>query len=109
VREVDAAEETVPVAVVGLALVEVVGDARSLRRDQTAVLDALTLEPFDAQALAGALAGLRARLNATQEASHRSLVEVAATLTAAERRQLADAMRRPPWRRDGRREEPRPH
>jgi len=88
---------------------EVIGDARSLRGEQKAVLVALAQEPFDAQALANALAELRSSLTATQEASHRSLVEIAATLTAAERRQLADAMRRPPWRHDGMHEGPRPH
>lgn len=93
---------------------DVMRTARGLRREHEAVYDALVAEPYDPAALEAALAGLRTTLNATQEIAHRSLVEVAGTLTVEERRQLAEAMRKPPWRREGRHGPPtgampRPH
>ena len=87
---------------------DVMREARGLRSEHEAVYSALAAEPYDAAALSAALAALRATLNTTQEVAHRSLVEVAGTLTAAERRQLADAMRKPPWRQERRHHRPPP-
>jgi len=74
---------------------DVMGNLRTLRTQQQAVLDALKADPYDKDKLATALAALRATLASMQESSHRSLVDVAATLTPDERKHLADAMRRP--------------
>jgi uncharacterized membrane protein len=81
---------------------DVMREARGLRREHEAVYEALVAEPYDPAALEAALAGLRTTLNATQEIAHRSFVEVAGKLNLEERRQLAEAMRKPPWRREGR-------
>jgi uncharacterized membrane protein len=74
-------------------------EARGLRGEHAAMYAALTAEPFDAAALASALASLRLRLDATQEAAHRSFVALATRLTPEERRELAAAMRKPLWQR----------
>jgi len=76
-------------------LKDVMSNLRTLRTEQQAVLDALKADPYDKDKLASALAALRGTLTTMQESSHRSLVEVAATLTPDERKRLADAMRRP--------------
>jgi uncharacterized membrane protein len=77
---------------------ETMKGARTLRREHSAVFDALTADPFEPAALEAALAELRETLNATQETAHRALVELAGSLSLEERRQLAEAMRKPPWR-----------
>jgi uncharacterized membrane protein len=78
----------------------VMRDARTLRARHRAVFDALAAEPYDPDTLVRALADLRATLNSTQESAHRSLAELAESLSPEERRALAEAMRHPPWRRD---------
>jgi uncharacterized membrane protein len=76
---------------------------RQMRRNQTAVLDALTREPFDRQALAASLDTLLDNLTAAQRESHKTFVALASELTATERGQLAREMRRTsPMRRHGR-------
>jgi uncharacterized membrane protein len=75
---------------------EVMPMLRRMRGDQHAVIDALTAEPFAPEALANALAELRANLTAVQVASHRSFVDMATALTPTERTELAAAMRRAP-------------
>jgi uncharacterized membrane protein len=60
-----------------------------LREKRHAVEDALRAEPFDAAALGAALAGLRQSTNAAQERMHAALVDLAKTLPAEERRELA--------------------
>jgi uncharacterized membrane protein len=75
---------------------------RKMRRNQAAVIDALTREPFDADALAESLTTLLDNLTAMQLASHKAFVALASQLTAAERLKLAQAMRRgPPMHRHG--------
>jgi uncharacterized membrane protein len=69
---------------------------RTVRRDQHAVIEALTAEPFVPEALERSLGGLRAHLTAVQVASHESFVAMASLLTVAERKALAEAMRHPP-------------
>jgi uncharacterized membrane protein len=62
-----------------------------LRERRRAVEDALRAEPFDAAALTTALAALRASTNAAQERMHATMVDLAKTLSAEERRGLARA------------------
>lgn len=69
---------------------------RKLRHDQHEVFEALTAEPFDANALSQALADLRTNLTMAQVASHQSFVAMAKSLTPDERRALVSALRRPP-------------
>ena len=68
---------------------------RSMRSDHRAVHEALAGEPFDPNALAATLETLRHHLGSTQATAHATLVELATALSAEERAQLADAMRRP--------------
>jgi uncharacterized membrane protein len=77
---------------------EIMPTLRNVRRNQRAVFDALTAEPFDPDKLTRALDALQSNLSAAQLASHESFVAMAAELTPAERRQLAAAMRHPPPR-----------
>jgi uncharacterized membrane protein len=76
---------------------DVLSNLHTLKTEQQAVLDALQADPYDKDKLAAALAALRGTLTSMQESAHRSLVDVAATLTPDERRHLAEAMRRPPF------------
>jgi len=76
---------------------DVLSNLHTLRTEQQTVLDALKAEPYDKDKLAAALAALRGTLASMQESAHRSLVDVAATLTPEERKRLADAMRRPQY------------
>jgi uncharacterized membrane protein len=82
---------------------EQMGDAlpmlRKLRGEHKAVIDALTREPFDPDALAASLNSLLDNLSAAQVANHKAFVALASELTPAERKQLAQAMRRGPPRR----------
>ncbi len=75
---------------------------RKMRRNQSAVVEALVREPFDADALAASLSTLLDNLTAAQLASHEAFVALASQLSAVERKQLAQAMRRgPPLHRRG--------
>jgi uncharacterized membrane protein len=76
---------------------DVLSNLHTLRSEQQAVLDALKADPYDKDTLARALAALRSTLATMQESAHRSLVDVAATLTPEERKHLAEAMRRPQY------------
>ena len=71
---------------------------RKMRGDQREVLETLTAEPFDPAALETALADLRTTLSAAQVSSHHSFVEMAKSLTPDERKSLARAMRRSPYK-----------
>ena len=75
---------------------------RQLRGAQRELVELVAAEPFDRQALEAALARFRHDLLASQERSHRALVEVMAELTKAERRQVLESMRRhgPPRHRE---------
>jgi uncharacterized membrane protein len=64
---------------------EAVGAARR------AVRDALVAEPFNAEAMESALAGLRTQTDAAQIALHRALVDSARELSLEDRRRLADS------------------
>ena len=64
------------------------GSVRQMRRAQRALHEALAAEPFDAEALARALADFRDHYAASQNRSHRAFVAVAARLSAEERRQF---------------------
>ena len=66
---------------------------RQLRGAQRDLARLATAEPFDRQALESALEGFRNGLLASQERSHRALVEVLAALTKDERQQLLESMR----------------
>lgn len=65
-----------------------------VRAARGAVADALVAEPFDADALNAALDGLKAASIEAQEEFHRAFADVAATLSADERRAMAERMRR---------------
>ena len=67
---------------------------RELRGAQRDLIELASAEPFDRQALEAALERFRNELLASQERSHRALVEVMAALTEAERRQVLESMRR---------------
>jgi uncharacterized membrane protein len=56
-----------------------------------AVREALLAEPFNAEAMESALAGLRNESDAAQVALHRALVETARELSVEDRRRLADS------------------
>lgn len=62
---------------------------RAFKQARRAVADALSAEPFDAQALERALADFRKATAEGQEALHRALVERAKELSPEERRKLA--------------------
>jgi uncharacterized membrane protein len=72
------------------------GDARRTARA------ALEAEPFDQAALERALEGLRKETTASQEITHRAIVESAAKGSPDERRKLWHALERPGKGRDGR-------
>jgi uncharacterized membrane protein len=76
-------------------MTDIVPMLKRMRGNHRAVIEALTAEPFDVARLSGALDALQANLDATQSASHAAFVALAAELTPAERRQLAEAMRHP--------------
>jgi Spy/CpxP family protein refolding chaperone len=59
-----------------------------LREAQRAVHAALTAQPYDAQALAGALEGLRTSTTQSQKLMHDVLLELAGTLAPEQRHQL---------------------
>lgn len=69
------------------------GSLRHMRRAQAALHKALTAEPFDADALARALADFRDHFAKSQSRSHQAFVEVATRLTPAERRQFVDSIK----------------
>jgi uncharacterized membrane protein len=77
-------------------------ELRRMRATQRSINQALAAEPFSAEDLTAALARFRAALLASQEQNHALLVDIAADMSAAERRLLRDAMtrRRPPGHRD---------
>jgi uncharacterized membrane protein len=82
---------------------------QQLQAVQTKVRDALDADPFEPAALERALGEFRAALLATQEHSHRGLVQLAANLTRDERRQLLSAMTWDPGRhRDASSHHPQP-
>ena len=56
-----------------------------------AVREALSAEPYNAEALESALAGLRTQTDAAQVALHRALADAARELSAEDRRRLADS------------------
>lgn len=68
------------------------GKLDRMRRAQKDVNDALTAEPFDAEALQAALEHFRAALLELQRNNGNLLVKVANTMSADERRQLEQAM-----------------
>ena len=79
---------------------------RHMRRAQTALHKALAAEPFDADALANALADFRDHFAKSQNRSHRAFVAIAERLTPEERRRFVDSIQakrrgkaRPPKRR----------
>lgn len=85
------------------------GSLRHMRRAQAALHKALAAEPFDADALARALADFREHYARSQSRSHRALVGVAARLTPDERRRFVASIKakrrgkaRPPKHRAGR-------
>ena len=67
---------------------------RDMRRAQHAMDRALAAEPFDAEALAEALAHYREYFAAGQERSHAAFVAMAAELTPHERRRFLESLRR---------------
>ena len=67
---------------------------RQLRGAQRDLVELASAEPLDRQALEGALERFRNELLASQERSHRALVEVMAVLSADERKQVLESMRR---------------
>ena len=67
---------------------------RDMRRAQHAMDQALAAEPFDAAALAEALAHYRDYFAVGQERSHAAFVAMAAELTPGERRRLLESLRR---------------
>jgi uncharacterized membrane protein len=69
---------------------------RSMRGDHRSVHEALAADPFDPDELSVALETLREHLNTSQATAHTTLVALARSLSAEERTQLAEAMRRPP-------------
>ena len=84
------------------------GSVRQMRRAQRALHEALVAEPFDAEALARALADFHEHFAASQDRSHRAFVAVAERLTAEERRRFVASMKakrrgknRPPRHRAG--------
>jgi uncharacterized membrane protein len=68
---------------------EVRGQHRALSEARTAVGQALTAEPYDAARLAHALSELRTHTSKSQEVLHQRLLELAATMTPEQRRELA--------------------
>ena len=74
---------------------------RHLRVAQRELIESAAAEPFDRVALEEAMARFRNELLASQERSHRALVEVMAALSADERKRVLESMRRqgPPHRR----------
>ncbi len=64
---------------------------RQMRAARRQVSDQLAADDFDPEALARALADLRAKTQVSQSAMHAAMVELAADLTAEERRHLAKA------------------
>jgi len=70
-------------------------DIRRMRAAQRGINEALAQEPFEPEALNGALQEFRAALLDGQQDNHQVLVEVAATMTPEERRMLLEAMKRP--------------
>ena len=70
-------------------------DLRRMRAAQRGIDQALSREPFEAQALATALEDFRAALLDGQEDNHEVLVKVAGEMTPEERRMLLEAMKRP--------------
>ena len=80
---------------------------RDMRRAQRAMDEALAKEPFDAEALATALARYRQHFAAGQERSHAAFVAIAAELTAEERRGFLSSVRRRGDRGGGRKREDR--
>lgn len=69
------------------------GSLRHMRRAQAALHEALTAEPFDADALARALADFRGHFAKSQSRSHRAFVQVAARLTPEERRRFVASIK----------------
>ena len=69
------------------------GAVRHMRRAQAALHKALAAEPFDADALARALADFRDHFAKSQSRSHRAFVGVAARLTPEERRRFVASIK----------------
>ena len=67
---------------------------RHLRSAQRDLIESAAAEPFDRAVLEGALERFRNELLASQERSHRALVEVLDFLSAEERKQVLESMRR---------------
>ncbi len=63
---------------------------REMRRAQRAMHEAMTAEPFNADALAATLATFREHFAASQGRSHEAFVAIAERLTPAERRQFVE-------------------
>jgi len=77
-------------------------ELRRMRTAQRSINESLAAEPLAAEDLTAGLARFRAALLASQEQNHALLVDIAADMSAAERRLLRDAMtrRRPPGHRN---------
>ena len=67
---------------------------RDMRRAQRAMDQALAAEPFDAEALAAALARYREHFAAGQERAHATFLAMASELTPQERQRLLKSLRR---------------
>jgi uncharacterized membrane protein len=70
------------------------GDLRDLRGAQRRINNALTAEPFEADALTAALDDFRRALLDNQRENHAMLVRVASTMSAEERALLRNSMTR---------------
>lgn len=69
------------------------GSVRQMRRAQAALHEALVADPFDAEALARALADFHDHFAASQNRSHRAFVAVASRLSAEERRRFVHSLK----------------
>ena len=69
------------------------GSVRQMRRAQAALHEALVADPFDAEALARALADFHDHFTASQNRSHRAFVAVASRLSAEERRRFVQNLK----------------